>query len=174
MNLFLGRILPFQIQTISSHVPNLTVVNTSNAAYHLKPHCSVYAQPEGGCKKEGLNFSRVDFVIEFRSGPDPFVDNDPFECPPGRSREVLGLLCGDKPESLFWLRRPGEEEVGPNVRRYAVQNDVSNSRKSHSSCLSRRIEVPSRLPTLLSTFNAGQSLHARQYTPWSRSDPGEI
>ena len=68
------------------------MVNTSNAAYHLKPHCSVYARPEGGCKKEGLNFSRVDFVIEFKSGPNPFVDNGPFECPPGRSHEVLGLL----------------------------------------------------------------------------------
>jgi len=92
------------------------MVNTSNATgsavgfpFDLKPDYSVYSKPEGGGEEvEGFDFSRVDFVIGFESGSDPFVDDhsggrelntygellNPFVCPSDseHTRQVLGRL----------------------------------------------------------------------------------
>ena len=94
---------------MSSHVPSLTIVNTSNAKdsapyfpFGLRPDCSVYANPGCGGKEKGLDFSRVEFLIEFKKGSDPFVDDEPkseefgtnpFLCPPGPNRKHLGQLA---------------------------------------------------------------------------------
>jgi hypothetical protein len=69
----------------------------------LAPDCSVYTK---GHKAKNFDFSRVDFIIEFKNGSrDPFVDEidgkgkgkddsktNPFLCKEGRNREVLGQL----------------------------------------------------------------------------------
>jgi hypothetical protein len=114
---FLGLFLPFQIKIISQHVRNLKVVKTSQAndeapnshfPFTLKPDCSVYQED---CDEENFDMSRVEFVIEFKSGPkeDPFVDEpklksteeldpnsteefNPFVCTEGPTRTVLGQL----------------------------------------------------------------------------------
>jgi hypothetical protein len=72
--------LPFQIKIISSRVPKLHIINTSNVTdktlnklpFDLKPDCSVYTNDK--YKGKGLIFSLVDFIIEFKKGSDPFVD----------------------------------------------------------------------------------------------------
>jgi hypothetical protein len=89
------------------------LVNTSNATdsatgfpFDLKPDCSVYAEPEGRDntdKGPSLNFSRVEFVIEFKSESDPFVDDysnsgepntqhNPFIGQPDSTRKDLGQI----------------------------------------------------------------------------------
>jgi len=116
LHLFLGLIQPFQIWTVSSHVPDLKIVRTSHATdkalnnffpFKLQPDCSVYPK---GKSVDGLNLSCIDFVIEFKySGKegmaDPFTnvplasqsppdseEFNPFVCPEGHRREELGQL----------------------------------------------------------------------------------
>jgi hypothetical protein len=117
-HLFLGLIQPFQIRTVSPHVPDLTIVKTSHATdkalnnlfpFKLQPDCSVYPK---GKSVDGLDLSRVDFVNEFKCSAqegtaDPFTDVppasqsppppdseefNPFACLEGRKREYLGQL----------------------------------------------------------------------------------
>jgi hypothetical protein len=74
------------------------VVNTSNVTdestydkfpFLAKPNCSVYAMDY---KEKKLDFSRIDFIIEFKSGSDdPFIDG---ELNPNPKRK-----SGGKPES---------------------------------------------------------------------------
>jgi hypothetical protein len=66
----------------------------------LKPDCSIYAKDY---EKKSLDLSRVDFIIEFKSGSDgdPFVDPklqsgeekpNPFVCSEGPRRKNLGQI----------------------------------------------------------------------------------
>jgi hypothetical protein len=94
------------------------MVITSNATgsaecftYGLKPDCAVYDVSKPGV--EGLDFSRIDSVIEFKCESDPFVDDsnpenhssdstddqefNPFLCPPGPRRDCLGQLVAYAP-----------------------------------------------------------------------------
>jgi hypothetical protein len=80
----------------------------SHFPFTLEPDCSVYQED---CDEENLDMSRVEFVIEFKSGPkeDPFVDEpklesteelnlnsteelNPFVCAEGPTHTVLGQL----------------------------------------------------------------------------------
>ena len=109
---------------MSLHLPNLNIVNTSQLGdkspynafpFLLKPDCSVY---EKEYKEKDLDLSRVDFVIEFKTNDDPFLDHpsnggkleshakqvnsepefdssemaNPFLCPPSQRRDILGQL----------------------------------------------------------------------------------
>jgi hypothetical protein len=88
-------------------------VGPIDAQEFLKPECSVYQED---CDEENFDISRVEFVIELKSGPeeDPFVDGElnprlnskeklksaeelvlelnPFVCAEGPTRKVLGQL----------------------------------------------------------------------------------
>ena len=110
VHLFLCLILPFQIDTINPHLKNLVVIKTSHASgqpsnsrfsLDLQPDCSVYTTDYVKPETPSFDFNHVDFIIEFKKKPDdPFVDDpsetssnrNPFLCPEGPTRKVLGQL----------------------------------------------------------------------------------
>ncbi|KAH9953565.1 hypothetical protein BC827DRAFT_1366492, partial [Russula dissimulans] len=94
------------VAIITKYLKNLAVFDTSHTSdngvdstftFKLQPDCSVYVK---GCTSEEnkLDFSRVDFTIEFKKvSDDPFVDdlsksNNPFLCEDGPRHKVLGQM----------------------------------------------------------------------------------
>jgi hypothetical protein len=96
-HLFLGLIQLFQIQTVSPHVPDLTIVDTSHMTdkalnnlfpFQLQPNCLVYPK---GKSVNSLDLSHIDFVIEFKCSDheqtvDPFTDTRPASQSPPSAR----------------------------------------------------------------------------------------
>jgi hypothetical protein len=95
-----------EIEIISSHLSNIIIRNTSNFLakpphtkfpYDLKPDCSVYdVKYEKDVLDAPVDLPRVDFVIEFKRGSDPFGDSSgqpvPFASPKGDALKNLGQL----------------------------------------------------------------------------------